>query len=174
MGEDAAEELARVLEELGVRIAKRAVELSTHAGRKTVKDSDVQFLLLNDTLATVVDGPKSDNRGIWGRALHTRVPPLPFLHLRAIPVSGERGRSLAVSDRIALLEPEAADPTAPGEATLDQFVIARDFHRLRLRGWLRGWSLCLLRLQPLDQRVQGVDLAVKDIGLCAEGRELVL
>jgi histone H3/H4 len=29
VGEDAAEELARVLEELGVRIAKRAVELST-------------------------------------------------------------------------------------------------------------------------------------------------
>ena len=97
-----------------------------------------------------------------------------FLPLRAIPVGGERGRPLAVSDRVALLEPEAADPTAPGEAALDQLVIARDFNRLRLRGWLRGWSLCLWRLQPLEQRVQGVDLAVKDIGLCAEGRELVL
>ena len=43
MGEDAAEELARVLEELGVRIAKQAVELSTHARRKTVKASDVQM-----------------------------------------------------------------------------------------------------------------------------------
>jgi histone H3/H4 len=43
VGEDAAEELARVLEELGVRIAKKAVELSTHAGRKTVKASDVQM-----------------------------------------------------------------------------------------------------------------------------------
>jgi histone H3/H4 len=43
VGEDAAEELTRVLEELGVKIAKQAVELSTHAGRKTVKASDVQI-----------------------------------------------------------------------------------------------------------------------------------
>jgi histone H3/H4 len=43
VGEDAAEELGRVLEELGVKIAKQAVELSTHAGRKTVKASDVQM-----------------------------------------------------------------------------------------------------------------------------------
>ena len=43
VGEDAAEELARVLEELGVQIATQAVELSSHAGRKTVKASDVQI-----------------------------------------------------------------------------------------------------------------------------------
>jgi len=43
VGEDAAEALAKVLEEVGLKVAKQAVELASHAGRKTVKASDIQI-----------------------------------------------------------------------------------------------------------------------------------
>jgi len=42
-GEDAVIELARVLDQVGVEIGRHAVELSTHAGRKTIKAEDVRL-----------------------------------------------------------------------------------------------------------------------------------
>ena len=41
VGDDAAHELRAVLEEIGETIARQAVEFSFHAGRNTVKASDI-------------------------------------------------------------------------------------------------------------------------------------
>ena len=38
-----AEELRRVLEDIGIEIAKNAVDMGKHAGRKTVKAEDVKL-----------------------------------------------------------------------------------------------------------------------------------
>ncbi len=43
MGDDAVEEMRKSLEEIGIKIAQQAVELAMHAGRKTVKASDVRL-----------------------------------------------------------------------------------------------------------------------------------
>lgn len=43
VGDDAAIELRSELEGLGFQIAKQAVELAAHAGRKTVKPSDIKL-----------------------------------------------------------------------------------------------------------------------------------
>ncbi len=43
VSDDAAEALGRVLEELGLEIARIADELAKHAGRKTVKREDVEL-----------------------------------------------------------------------------------------------------------------------------------
>ena len=43
MSESGAKELARVLEEIGLKIGKDALEFSIHAGRKTVKGKDVKI-----------------------------------------------------------------------------------------------------------------------------------
>lgn len=43
VGDDAAEELRRILEELAERIGKKAKDLASHAGRKTVKAEDVRL-----------------------------------------------------------------------------------------------------------------------------------
>ncbi|MDI6702905.1 MULTISPECIES: histone family protein [Methanothermobacter] len=43
ISDDAREELARVLEEEGMKIAREAVKLAKHAGRKTVKKSDIEL-----------------------------------------------------------------------------------------------------------------------------------
>jgi histone H3/H4 len=47
ISDDAADELRKVLEEVGERIAKQAVDLSAHAGRKTVKAGDIRFAARN-------------------------------------------------------------------------------------------------------------------------------
>ncbi len=47
VSDDAADELRKVLEEVALRIAKQAVDLSVHAGRKTVKPEDVRFAAKN-------------------------------------------------------------------------------------------------------------------------------
>jgi len=43
VSESGAKELARVLEEIGLKIGKDALEFSMHAGRKTVKGKDVKI-----------------------------------------------------------------------------------------------------------------------------------
>jgi len=43
VGADAAQALADVLEEIGTDISREAGELAKHAGRKTVKTSDIRL-----------------------------------------------------------------------------------------------------------------------------------
>jgi histone H3/H4 len=43
ISDDASDELAKVLEEAGEKIAAEAVKLAKHAGRKTVKASDIEL-----------------------------------------------------------------------------------------------------------------------------------
>jgi histone H3/H4 len=43
VGDDAAEELRRILEDLAERVGKKAKELAAHAGRKTVKADDIRL-----------------------------------------------------------------------------------------------------------------------------------
>lgn len=40
--EDAAEELRRILEELGIAIAREALSLAQYAGRRTVRREDIE------------------------------------------------------------------------------------------------------------------------------------
>ena len=42
VSESAAKEMGRVLEEIGVKIGKEAIDWSMHAGRKTVKSEDIR------------------------------------------------------------------------------------------------------------------------------------
>jgi DNA-binding protein len=43
VSDESAEELRRVIEEIAISIAKSAVEMSEHAGRKTVRGDDVKL-----------------------------------------------------------------------------------------------------------------------------------
>jgi len=43
VGDDAVEELRTILEEFAVKIGRESWQLSTHAGRKTVKADDVKL-----------------------------------------------------------------------------------------------------------------------------------
>ena len=43
VSEAAAEELAKVLDEIGVKIAKEALDYSVHARRKTIKAEDIEI-----------------------------------------------------------------------------------------------------------------------------------
>jgi histone H3/H4 len=43
VSEAAAKELAKALEEIGVKIAKEALDFSMHAGRKTIKVEDIEI-----------------------------------------------------------------------------------------------------------------------------------
>jgi len=47
VSDEAAEELRIILEEIAVKIAQQAVELATHAGRKTVRASDIRLASKN-------------------------------------------------------------------------------------------------------------------------------
>ncbi|MEA1994413.1 MAG: histone [Euryarchaeota archaeon] len=43
VSEDAAKELAKILEQEGVALAREALSLAEHAGRKTVKKDDIEL-----------------------------------------------------------------------------------------------------------------------------------
>ena len=43
IGDDAVAEFKTALDEIGVQIGQKAVELSLHAGRKTIKAADVKL-----------------------------------------------------------------------------------------------------------------------------------
>ncbi len=43
VSDESANELRRILEEVGAAIAKNAVDMSTHSGRKTIKAEDVRL-----------------------------------------------------------------------------------------------------------------------------------
>ncbi len=43
VSESAAQALAIALEDIGIRIAKEAIEYAMHAGRKTVKSEDIEI-----------------------------------------------------------------------------------------------------------------------------------
>ncbi len=43
VSDESANELRRVIEEIAESIAKNAVDMSTHAGRKTVKTDDIKL-----------------------------------------------------------------------------------------------------------------------------------
>ena len=45
VGDDAVEELGKILEEFAVKVGKEATELARHAGRKTVKAQDIQLAI---------------------------------------------------------------------------------------------------------------------------------
>ena len=45
VGDDAVEELGKMLEDLAVKVGKEATELARHAGRKTVKAQDIQLAI---------------------------------------------------------------------------------------------------------------------------------
>lgn len=41
----AAKELAKTLEEIGIKIAKEALDYTVHAGRKTIKAEDIEIAI---------------------------------------------------------------------------------------------------------------------------------
>jgi len=43
VSETAAKELAKVLDEIGVKIAREAMDYAMHAGRKTLKSEDIEI-----------------------------------------------------------------------------------------------------------------------------------
>ena len=43
VSESAARELAKVLDDIGVKIAREAMDYAIHAGRKTIKSEDVEI-----------------------------------------------------------------------------------------------------------------------------------
>jgi histone H3/H4 len=45
VGDDAVEEMRRILEEYAIRVSKEATTLASHAGRKTVKAEDIQLVI---------------------------------------------------------------------------------------------------------------------------------
>ncbi len=54
VGDDAVEELRKVLEEVAFFISKDAIELSSHAGRRTVKLDDIRLATKRFKLHTFI------------------------------------------------------------------------------------------------------------------------
>jgi histone H3/H4 len=47
VSDEAAENLRKIIEEVALRIARQAVDLSIHAGRRTIKSGDIQLAAKN-------------------------------------------------------------------------------------------------------------------------------
>jgi histone H3/H4 len=47
VSEEAADQLRRILEEIATKISDQAIDLSIHAGRKTIKAEDIQLAAKN-------------------------------------------------------------------------------------------------------------------------------
>jgi histone H3/H4 len=47
ISDEAADELRKILEDIADRISRQAVDLSVHAGRKTIKSDDVRLAAKN-------------------------------------------------------------------------------------------------------------------------------
>jgi DNA-binding protein len=47
VSDEAADELRKILEDIAVRIATQAVDLSIHAGRRTIKSEDIRLAAKN-------------------------------------------------------------------------------------------------------------------------------
>jgi DNA-binding protein len=47
VSDEAADELRKILEEIAQRIATQALDLSLHAGRKTIKSDDIRLAAKN-------------------------------------------------------------------------------------------------------------------------------
>ena len=47
VSEEAADQLRRILEEIAAKVSNQAVDLSVHAGRKTIKAEDIQLAAKN-------------------------------------------------------------------------------------------------------------------------------
>ena len=47
VSEEAADQLRRIIEEVATKISNQAVDLSVHAGRKTIKAEDIQLAAKN-------------------------------------------------------------------------------------------------------------------------------
>jgi len=47
VSEEAADQLRRIIEEVATKISNQAVDLSLHAGRKTIKAEDIQLAAKN-------------------------------------------------------------------------------------------------------------------------------
>jgi DNA-binding protein len=47
VSDEAADELRKILEDIANRIARQAVDLSVHAGRKTIKSEDIRLAAKN-------------------------------------------------------------------------------------------------------------------------------
>jgi len=43
VSESAAEEMGKILEEIGIKIGKEAIDFAMHAGRKTLKAEDIRI-----------------------------------------------------------------------------------------------------------------------------------
>jgi len=43
VSEDAGKELAKALQEIGLKIAKEALDFAVHSGRKTIKSEDIEI-----------------------------------------------------------------------------------------------------------------------------------
>jgi histone H3/H4 len=50
IGDDAVNELRRILENLAIKIGKEALELASHAGRKTIRAEDIKLALKRVTI----------------------------------------------------------------------------------------------------------------------------
>ncbi len=47
VSEEAADQLRRILEEIATKVSNQAVDLSVHAGRKTIKAEDIKLAAKN-------------------------------------------------------------------------------------------------------------------------------